>query len=358
MATLSTLVGASSFGNYIFIGIQTRNLTAVTVGSLAAAGLAILLDTLIGSLQWIAERRAIGVGLRELRRALVLSISLTVAFAVALLVTLKPAPKPDFVVGGKPFTEQYILASVLADRLTAAGFIVDQNIGMGSDVIFDAIGAGTVDLYVEYSGTIWGSYMRREGNPGREEITDITQAFVRERGLNPVGLAGFQNRYALAMRRDRAEELGIVSVQDLAPLAGILSAGGDLEFFGRSEWKRLQSLYNLDFAQELTFDAALMYTAVEAGQVDVISAYSTDGRVAAYDLVLLEDPRQALLSYDAMLLASSAAAQDPRVAAALAPVLGAIGDEAMREANKMVDVEGRPVSEAVAYLQAIIDKSK
>ena len=358
MATLSTLVGASSFGNYIFIGIQTRNLTAVTVGSLAAAGLAILLDILIGSLQWIAERRAIGVGLRELRRALVLSISLTVAFAVALLVTLKPAPKPDFVVGGKPFTEQYILASVLADRLTAAGFIVDQNIGMGSDVIFDAIGAGTVDLYVEYSGTIWGSYMRREGNPGREEITDITQAFVRERGLNPVGLAGFQNRYALAMRRDRAEELGIVSVQDLAPLAGILSAGGDLEFFGRSEWKRLQSLYNLDFAQELTFDAALMYTAVEAGQVDVISAYSTDGRVAAYDLVLLEDPRQALLSYDAMLLASSAAAQDPRVAAALAPVLGAIGDEAMREANKMVDVEGRPVSEAVAYLQAIIDKSK
>ena len=234
MATLYTLVGASSFGNYIFIGIQTRNLTAVTVGSLAAAGLAILLDTLIGSLQWIAERRAIGVGLRELRRALVLSTSLTFAFAVALLVTLKPDPKPDFIVGGKPFTEQYILASVLADRLTAAGFIVDQNIGMGSDVIFDAIGAGTVDLYVEYSGTIWGSYMRREGNPGRAEITDITQAFVRERGLNPVGLAGFQNRYALAMRRERADELGIVSVQDLAPLAGILNAGGDLEFFWRS----------------------------------------------------------------------------------------------------------------------------
>jgi len=149
-----------------------------------------------------------------------------------------------------------------------------------------------------------------------------------------------------------------VSVQDLAPLASMLSAGGDLEFFGRSEWKRLQSLYDLDFARELTFDAALMYTAVEAGQVDVISAYSTDGRVAAYDLVLLEDPRQALLSYDAMLLASSAAAQDPRFTAALAPVLGAISDEAMREANKMVDVEGRSVSEATAYLQAIINKPR
>ena len=358
MATLSTLVGASSFGNYIFIGIQTRNLTAVTVGSLAAAALAILLDTLIGSLQWIAERRAIGVGLRELRRAIVLAATLSLAFAMALVFTLKPAPKPDFIVGGKPFTEQYILASLLAERLTAEGFLVEQNIGMGSDVIFNAIGSGTVDLYVEYSGTIWGSFMRREGNPGRAEITEITQTFVRERGLNPVGLAGFQNRYALAMRRERAEELGVVSVQDLAPLASMLSAGGDLEFFGRSEWKRLQSLYDLDFAQELTFDAALMYTAVEAGQVDVISAYSTDGRVAAYDLVLLEDPRQALLSYDAMLLASSAAAQDPRFTAALAPVLGAISDEAMREANKMVDVEGRSVSEATAYLQAIINKPR
>ena len=90
----------------------------------------------------------------------------------------------------------------------------------------------------------------------------------------------------------------------------------------------------------------------------MISAYSTDGRVAAYDLVLLEDPRQALLSYDAMLLASSAAAQDPRFTAALAPVLGAISDEAMRDANKMVDVEGRSVSEATAYLQAIINKPR
>ncbi len=357
MATLSTLVGASSFGNYIFIGIQTRNLTAVTVGSLAAAGLAILLDTLIGSLQWIAERRAIGVGLRELRRALVLSISPHRRLRRGVTGDPKACPQARLCCGRQAIHRTVYFGKRLGRSIDSRRLYRRSEHRHGSDVIFDAIGAGTVDLYVEYSGTIWGSYMRREGNPGREEITDITQAFVRERGLNPVGLAGFQNRYALAMRRT-VPRSWVLCVQDLAPLAGILSAGGDLEFFGRSEWKRLQSLYNLDFAQELTFDAALMYTAVEAGQVDVISAYSTDGRVAAYDLVLLEDPRQALLSYDAMLLASSAAAQDPRVAAALAPVLGAIGDEAMREANKMVDVEGRPVSEAVAYLQAIIDKSK
>ena len=226
---------------------------------------------------------------------------------------------------------------------------------MGSDVIFEAIGAGTVDLYVEYSGTIWGSYMRREGNPGRDEINRVTQRFVSEQGLNPLGLAGFQNRYALAMSRERAAQLGVSSVQDLEPLAAMLQAGGDLEFFGRSEWQRLQRLYGLDFAQELTFDAALMYTAVEAGQVDVISAYSTDGRVAAYDLLLLDDPREALLSYDALFLASAAAAEDERVAAAIAPLLGAISDEAMRAANKMVDVDGRPVAEAVAYLRASLN---
>ncbi|MDF1764867.1 MAG: ABC transporter permease/substrate-binding protein [Gammaproteobacteria bacterium] len=355
MATLSTLVGASSLGNYIFIGIQTRNLTAVTVGSLAAAGLAIVLDALIGSLQWIAEKRAAGVAMRDLKRSTAFAAALSVLFSLALVLTLRPEPKPDFVVGGKPFTEQYILASLLTEQLEAQGLRVEQNIGMGSDVIFEAIGAGTVDLYVEYSGTIWGSYMRREGNPGRDEINRVTQRFVSEQGLNPLGLAGFQNRYALAMSRERAAQLGVSSVQDLEPLAAMLQAGGDLEFFGRSEWQRLQRLYGLDFAQELTFDAALMYTAVEAGQVDVISAYSTDGRVAAYDLLLLDDPREALLSYDALFLASAAAAEDERVAAAIAPLLGAISDEAMRAANKMVDVDGRPVAEAVAYLRASLN---
>lgn len=351
MATLSTLVGASSFGNYIFIGIQTRNLTAVTVGSVAAALLAILLDTLIGCLQWIAERRAVGVGMRDLRRSTALATVLALFFSLALILSLKPAPKPDLIVGGKPFTEQYILASLLAEQLEAAGFRVEQNIGMGSDLMFEAIAAGTIDLYVEYTGTIWGSYMNREGNPGRAEIRRQTQDFVRAEGLTPVGMAGFQNLYALAMRRDRAEELGVKSVQDLAGVAARLKAGGDLEFFGRTEWQRLQSLYGLDFEQELTFDAALMYSAVAAGQVDVISAYSTDGRVAAYDLLLLEDPREALLSYDALFLASASAAADPRFLEGIGALVDSISDEAMRAANRLVDVDGRPVAEATNALR-------
>ena len=107
----------------------------------------------------------------------------------------------------------------------------------------------------------------------------------------------------------------------------------------------------MDFGEKLTFDTALMYTAVHERQVDLITAYTTDGRVAAYDLVIIEDPRDALLPYDGLYVASSRAAAIPGFIEALSPLIGAISDEAMRKANKMVDVDGKPITEAVDFLR-------
>ena len=152
------------------------------------------------------------------------------------------------------------------------------------------------------------------------------------------------------MRRDRALELGVTSIEDLIPIAAELSAGSDLEFFGRTEWFRLRDLYNMDFADKLTFDTSLMYTAVAERQVDVISAYTTDGRVAAYDLLLLDDPRNALLAYDAMILASENAAAQPEFVQVLDSLVDSIPDEAMRQANRLVDVDGESITVALEYL--------
>ena len=193
--------------------------------------------------------------------------------------------------------------------------------------------------------------MNRDDNPGREAVRTAVIEYVDQQGMKSLGLTGFQNRYALAMRRDRAEELGIDSIEDLISIASTLSAAGDLEFFGRPEWIRLRDLYNIDFADKLTFDPSLMYTAVAENQVDVIAAYTTDGRVAAYDLLILEDPRNSLLPYDAMLIASTRAAAQPQFRQALAIIENGISDELMREANRMVDVDGRPIADAVEFLQ-------
>lgn len=352
LATLSTLVGATSFGNYIFTGLQTRNLVAVTVGSLASAGLAVTLDGLVASVQWLIERRneaTISKSVKRIRIGVYAAIMLVVAFALYGLI---PKPRADFVIAGKPFTEQYIVAGMLAAELEEAGYRVEQRLGMGTAVVFEAIRNGTVDLYVEYTGTAWANFMNREDNPGREAIRSGVVEFMEEQNISTIGFTGFQNRYALAMRRDRAAELGVTSIEDLVPYAAELSAGSDLEFFGRTEWFRLRDLYNMDFGEKLTFDVSLMYTAADERQVDVISAYTTDGRVAAFDLLLLDDPRNALLAYDAVILASADAAEQPEVVQLVEKYVGSISDEAMRHANRLVDVDGQPISVAVEYLRS------
>ena len=106
----------------------------------------------------------------------------------------------------------------------------------------------------------------------------------------------------MAMERDRAEELGVKTIDDLAAHAPRLNIGGDYEFFGRPEWRSVSEAYGLRFADTRSYDSTLMYGALTAGDVDVISAFSSDGRIAAFDLVVLDDPRQVLPPYDAVLL--------------------------------------------------------
>lgn len=355
LATLSTLVGATSFGNYIFTGLQTRNLLAVTVGSVAAALMAVVLDSIIGGIEWLAEHRNDGEQhkyFRLVRNSVLAGISLGAVFSVLALL---PEPEADYVVGGKPFTEQYILAALLTAELQAAGYSVDQRLGLGTEVIYEATANNSVDVYVEYSGTVWANIMDRDNNPGRMAVLDAVQQFMQEQHqIHSVGPLGFQNLYAFAMARSRAEELGVQSIEDLIPIAENLVAGGDLEFFGRPEWVSVRDTYNIDFQRKLTFDTALMYTAVAEGQVDLITAYSSDGRIAAYDLLVLEDPRSALLPYDGMLVTSPRAAEDSQLLDRLERLQGKITDPLMREANRIVDVEGRSISDAVNFLQSAL----
>ncbi|MYA67646.1 MAG: ABC transporter permease subunit [Gammaproteobacteria bacterium] len=355
LATLSTLVGATSLGNYIFTGLQTRNLVAVTVGSIAAAVMAVILDAMIGSIQWLVENRNNEEVAGRYRRVFAAVAGAVLLGAGVSAWSLLPEPEADFVVGGKGFTEQHIIAGLLARELIDAGFRVDQRLGLGTQVIYEATANNTVDAYLEYSGTVWANIMNRNDNPGRAEVLAEVVDFVETTGgMNVIGEFGFQNLYALAMRKDRAAELGVNSIEDLIPVARQLTAGGDLEFFGRPEWISVRDTYGIDFARKLTFDTTLMYTAVDERQVDLITAYTSDGRIAHFDLLVLEDPRNAMLPYDGFLLTSGEAAQNPEFIAALADLAGRIPDEIMREANRIVDVEGRSVTDAVEYLRGAI----
>lgn len=341
IATLSTPVGAPSLGNYIFSGLQTRNYAAVLVGSVAAALLALLLDALV---------HLVELGIVQRRRRLVLGGA--AAFALLALYALAPvvagavrrAP-PPITIGAKTFTEQYVLAELLASWIRReTGRETEIRASLGSTVAYDALASGGVDVYVDYSGTLWATILRRSGPPPRRsEVLAAVGRFLAERdGVVLVAALGFENAYALAMREDEAERLGIERISDLVPHAPRMTIGGDYEFFSRPEWRAIEETYGLDFAAERSMDPSLLYQAAALGNVDVISAFSTDGRIDALGLRVLEDDRGAIPPYDAVVLASPRLAREqPEVVAALRELAGTIDAARMRALNREVDEAGR-----------------
>jgi len=341
-ATLSTPVGQTSLGNYIFAGLQTENWVFVLFGCAASAVLALAADQLLGLME---------TGLRTRRRGLVLAglAALLVGAGAALLPLASFGRPAAYVVGAKNFSEQYILAELMADRLERTGARVTRKEDLGSAVAYRALAAGEVDVYVDYSGTLWTNVLGRTDNPGRAAVLrDLTVELKRRDGVIVLGSLGFENAYAFAMRPDRASALGVASLDDLAREAPKLTLGSDLEFLSRPEWKAVDAAYGFAFRAERSFQPTFMYRALGSGEADVISAFSSDGRIAADRLVVLSDPRGAIPPYDAVILVSPRRAGDRRLLEALRPLVGAISVEAMRAANYSVDRDTGKVTPAQA----------
>lgn len=333
-ATLSTPVGQTSLGDYIFSGLQTEDWVSVLFGCAAAAGLALVADQLLGLVE-------AGVARRDRRRLWVGAVGLAIGIAAAfagLHGSGGAAQSRTYVLGAKNFSEQFILAELMGRRLQAEGAEVRRKDGLGSAVIFRALAASEIDAYVDYSGTLWTNVLGRADSPPRARmLAELTAELKRRYGVTVLGPLGFENAYALAMRPDRAAALGVRDISGLSQRAPQLVLGGDLEFLSRPEWRALRDAYGLRFRAERAYNPTFMYRALEGGDADVISAFSSDGRIAARGLVVLADPKQAIPPYDAVILISPRRGQDAALRRALQPLIGAIAVERMRQANLMVD---------------------
>ena len=344
-ATLATTIGQPSLGDPIFAGLQTQNWALVLAGCLASAALALVADGLLG----MVER-----GLATRNRTLAWTgLALALAGVAAAAMAARDPARDTVVVGAKNFSEQYILARLIGQRLENAGYEVRYREGLGSAVIHGALSSGAIDVYVDYSGTLWTNEMSRSEPVLRERmIAAIAEWEHSTSGALVLGALGFENAYAFAMRGEDARERGVTSLADLTPIARNLTIGGDLEFFERPEWIAVRDAYELDAVHRRRFSPTFMYDALQSGEADVISAFSSDGRIAADRLIVLSDPRGALPAYDALLLVSPDRADDTRMVGALRPLIGAISVEAMREANLSVDrtEDKRTPAEAAAAL--------
>jgi osmoprotectant transport system permease protein len=348
-ATLSTPVGQTSLGNYIFTGLQTENWVFVLFGCVAAGVLALVIDRLLALAESGFARRS--------RIRLIAAAAGVAAVAIASLYPLRANTAAHVIIGAKNFEEQYTLSAVIADRLGRAGLATTRRSDLGSTIIFHALAAGDVDVYVDYSGTIWANQMHRTDAPGRAAVVAQLAQWLHEKyGILDLGSLGFENAYVLAMRTDRARALHIASLADLAGSAPRMKIGGDYEFFSRPEWASVVKAYGLHFAVQRTYQPTFMYRALNDGDVDVIAGFSSDGRIAQYQLTLLSDPKSALPPYDAVLLVSAKRAHDPAFVNALKPLIGRIDLITMQRANLMVDGEKRTPEEAAHWLESKIQQ--
>ncbi|MEP6829299.1 MAG: ABC transporter permease/substrate-binding protein [Rhizomicrobium sp.] len=332
ITTLSTPIGQTSLGNYIFTGLQIENWVFVLFGCVAAAALALTLDLLLAL-------AGSGLALRSRGRLIAAALGLVAVIAAAAtpeLVHVRGAHH-GVVIGAKNFGEQYILSQLMASRLRQSGFSVSEKSDLGSTIAFRALGAGDIDAYVDYSGTLWGNILHRTDMPGRQAMLDqLAAALKKDHAIVSLGSLGFENAYIFAMRADRAQALHIKSLADLGAHPDLL-IGGDFEIFSRPEWRAVATAYGLDALKRRQYQPDFLYRAVTSGDADVVSAFSSDGRIARYGLVILEDPRAALPPYDAMLLVGPAHAHDAKFIAALKPLIGSISLTLMQQANLRVD---------------------
>lgn len=360
-ATLAYPVGATSLGDYIFAGLQTTNEAALMVGCVFSAGLALILDMLLGGLEKASQKRSPAWAFGSIGCLILVAVSPLLLRSLQQEESLTPvdpriasaefAQKEPYVIGGKPFTEQYILIDHLQNVLSGESRATEVKPGLGSAVVLQSLERGEIDCYVEYTGTLWANEMERDDNLSTSEMMIDIATYLKEKsGVLALGPLGFRNDYVFAMRKEQADQLGITSIDDLVPHAKELTAACEIEFWSRPEWKTVQEKYGLQFGETKSMDATLMYGALSRGDADVIVAYRTDGRLASGEFVELADPRFALPPYDAVLLVSPRLAKDRAATEKLRKMVNTISTETMRNANGMVDIEGRPVAEAAETL--------
>jgi osmoprotectant transport system permease protein len=362
-ATIAQPVGATSLGNYVFAGLQTRNALALGMGCALSAALAMVLDGLLQLIETAAARREPRLAMWAAGGLVSLALSPLALGLItrdapdfngeAIADDAAPTDRKPYVVAAKAFTEQYILANAMQQALQAAGYQTIKKEGMGSTLLLDALAGGEIDCYVDYTGTIWATAMKQEETISpAETLVDVTAFLRRDLGIICLGQLGFNNTYAIAIHAPRADELGVTSLAQLAPHVAPMSIGSDVEFFDRAEFFSLRKRYDLRFAEQRALDATFMYEAAARGDVDLIAGYSTDGRLDRYDLRVLDDPRQVFPPYDAVLLVSERLARNDRAATALAKMVGQIDDARMRRANRMVDVDNKSPAAAAEWLMS------
>ena len=280
-----------------------------------------------------------------------LGLALAVILALLYLTACGPARQERIVVGSKNFTEQLILGEIVAQHLAErTGLPVERRFYLaGTYICQQAILAGRIDTYVEYTGTAIAAVLKQ---PAAGDATDVYQevkeAYARRFALEVTPPLGFNNTFAMVIRGDEARRLGLRTISQAARYAPQWRPGFGYEFMERPDgYNGLVKTYNLKFAAPpRIMDLGLLYRSLISRQVDLVAGNFTDGLISALDLTVLEDDRHYFPPYQAVpIVREDTIRRHPEVLRALEELAGKISDDDMRRMNYAVDGQRRDARE-------------
>ena len=346
--TLAAFIGAGGLGYMVYAGIRTVNTFQILAGAIPACLLALFIDYLFGILETYVTPKSFQLHNPESKIKKLMNKVVIIITIVALLFTL--VYKMDFgsdsytiTIGSMDFTEQEVLSYMINDLIEENSDIeVNQKLSLGSSgVVLDAINNNDIDMYIDYTGTIYGSVFQLPSNSNTKEVYNtFKEKMLDEYNLTVLDTLGFNNTYTLATTKEIADRFNLKTITDLSRVSNDLILSPTLTFMEREDClKGLVNTYAINFKDVIGIDGSPRYTALENGNCDIIDAYSTDGLLKKYDLVVLEDDKGSFPPYDAIPVINETIRKDcPEVVKLLNSLSKYLDESVMVDLNYQVDV--------------------
>ncbi len=354
LATLAAFIGAGGLGQFINRGLFLSDTKLILLGAVPTTLMALLIHGWVSLLAMAAD---VTRSRRARHGAIVAAVVVVAVFGASTFAVLHRSPtqadQPRIVIGSKNFTEQLIVAEMLAQAIERHTHLqVERRFGLGgSPILHRALLQGNIDMAVEYTGTALASILHLPTPEDQRQVfSEVSDAYHRRFALRWLPPLGFDNRYVLAVRKDDPKLAGITTLSGLKAVAPALTAAFDFEFAERADgYKGLQSRYGLTFGNVIDMHPDLLYGALADKHADVISAYATDGRLTGYGFRTLDDDRKFFPPYEAAIVIREATLKaHPELEQLLLGLSGSLPTDRMRALNAAVDLKRLTVERAAA----------
>ena len=356
VTTIAAAVGAGGLGVYIFRGLRQYDNNLLLAGALMAAILALLADFWLGLLQ---ELYTVKPGGHRMTFSQKLGLAVVVLFTTAVITGLWAKSRTvgegrteqgHIVIGSKDFTESVLLAEIVSQLLEARDVGVERQFELGGSLPHEAMVAGKMDLYPEYTGTSYTAILHHAPVSDPRAVYDqVKREYGEKFQVAVTEPLGFENTFAILIRGADARRLNLKTISEAVSQAVRWRAGFGQDFKSRADgYPGLAKAYDLRFAEVHEMDLSLTYIALSSNQVDLIAGNSTEGRIATLDLFQLQDDRHYFPPYEAVyLVRQDSLTRVPVLAEVLQKLSGSISTNEMRQLNYEVDGNKRDIKEVV-----------